>query len=124
MSDILQVSINSIDYHNKRVQVALSNLAQDGMVVSGSPSQKYVSLKKTFNSYLEPKVIEISSAATKKVTRPDSPYADTEGFVTIYSMNKSGLVAEALEAYRMYESSIRALGLYNKITTRSYDIGR
>jgi len=124
MDEISQISAAAMDFHNKRLEAALNNLARDGMVVSGKATKDVVAMKSGFSDLIGQVSIDKAQADTRRVQRPDSPYADAEGFVTVYDMDQTELVSEALEAYRMYESNVRAMGLYSKMISKSYEIGK
>ncbi len=124
MVDVTQISALSVDFHSKRLEAAVENLAKDGLIVSGKATKSVVSIKQNFDHLIEAVSVSDVAALTKRVEKPESPHADSEGYVTVYDMNQSELVTDALEAYRMYESNIRALGLYNKMVSKSYEIGK
>lgn len=129
ISSIATTSAEIIDYHSKRMEVALKNLSKDGLVVQGAATKQVVSISNSpFESFLHGASIETEIRTTSANVgiqhNPDHPSADSEGNVRVYDMDQSGLVTEALESYRMYETNIRALGLYNKMVLKSFEIGK
>jgi flagellar basal-body rod protein FlgC len=129
ISSISSTSAEIIDYHSKRMEAALKNLSKDGVVVQGAATKEVVSINNSpFESFLngaslESKIRTISANVGIK-HNPEHPSADNDGNVKVYDMNQSELVTEALESYRMYETNIRALGLYNKMILKSFEIGK
>lgn len=129
VSSIATTSAEIIDYHSKRMEVALKNLSKDGLIVHGAATKEVVTMSNTpFESFLHGTSIdtEIGSVPANIAVQlnPEHPSADSEGYVEVYDMDQSGLVTEALESYRMYETNIRALGLYNKMVLKSFEIGK
>lgn len=129
ISSIATTSAEVIDYHSKRMEVALKNLAKDGLVVQGNATREVVTMPSTpFESFLQGGNIKVEVRTTSANVgiqhNPAHPSADSEGNVRVYDMDQSGLVTEALESYRMYETNIRALGLYNKMVLKSFEIGK
>jgi len=129
ISSIASTSAEIIDYHSKRMEVALKNLSKDGLIVQGAATKEVVSISNSpFESFLNGTSIEskirTTSANVGIQHNPEHPSADSDGNVKVYDMNQSELVTEALESYRMYETNIRALGLYNKMILKSFEIGK
>ncbi|HET7267208.1 MAG TPA: flagellar basal body rod protein FlgC [Oleiagrimonas sp.] len=126
---IFQISSSAMKAQSQRMNVSASNLANANSV-AGPDGQPYRAKQVVFQAMGAEgmkgvKVSEVTEdpSPLRRTYRPDSPFADADGYVMMPNVNPVNEMVNIIEASRSYQANVKVFNTSKKLAMKTLTIG-